>query len=1425
MRCFLLVLFVIMLAPFMYGVTYTINPTGGNYPSFTAAFSYLNGLTVLPAGGIEFLVPANLTFTELPDPLTILATETSPVVFHKSGTGANPVIFNDTCPNTRGIIMMVNCAWITFDGIDLADPIITDANQYAFGYVVETGTHITIKNNHVRDFANMGIYIRLASTYATVYNNMVTHSPGFTSNATSIYGIDLQYNALADQFTIERNIVSGLKGGIATSTLYGIRLGQVNGKIINNFVSLTSNNNDTIYGIRADNRAGKTIDVDFNTVLISGTATDDGYALATFGGESSSTFHIRNNIFLNNRTGFNQYCVYLALITPVYVVDYNVYYSGDEVNTFLGRWFQTEITGFSDWQTTSNFDIHSKLKNLTFVDPTLGDLHLSGNAIGDYDLSGTPIATIQNDIDNDTRFAAHPYRGADENTTVPLNVEVSIQPSTLNFGIVPIGTSSILSITISNSGALPITVDTLTTLLPYQIRFTNGVWGQALTGFNLAVTTIATVEVKYSPTVFGDNPGVLYIETNVPGSEIVGFPLNGQGGDAEINVTPSSLAFGNNLMNQPSTPQVLNVQNNGNLPLQVSSIICPAGFELRYPPTANWSNTISGFALLPNLSADIEVRFYPTQLNAYSGNIIITSNDVDEPTVSVAVSGTGVAVSPPRNLVAIPGNQTVTLSWDAPLRFSRDGRPFSSYRIYRNASILTETTNNSYIDNSVVNLNQYTYYLTALYTNPTDESAPSNSVTTMPFNSIPVIAATPDSLTFGRVPRNAISDSLTFVIENNGWVDLQITSISTPSCYTISLDGMIWDSVLTNLTIIPGADTLIYIRFNPIEITDYNSNLTINSNDITYPAYLVHLFGTATGIVLSMPQIFFAGVWYSEAAWGDYDNDNDLDLLLTGYDYALSQNRIYTNELNDTFTESLVDTTGVGNSMANWVDFDRDGDLDFFVSGQHLSAENFFAGLYRNDNGVFSLVQTGITPLRGGSSEWGDFDNDGDPDLLITGTDVDGISHADLYRNDGNGVFTLLNSGLPPVDISDAKFCDYDNDGDLDIAITGSHDSGDYITKIFRNDGVLPLTEAYNAPVGLRYADLVWGDYDNDGDEDLLVTGSFVNEENSITRIYRNDGNSLFTVINPGIPGIRQGDIIWTDLDNDGWLDIFMNGVFNTGQWIGWGYLDLGGEYVYADSIDSFKYPNIVPGDYDNDNDMDFFMSGRYASLDYRSNIYRNDYPIPQIPPTPPLNLFVAIDSSLVTFTWSPGSDAETPTPGLTYNLYVGHSNNTDEHYTAMANIATGYRRIPAAGNMWQKTSFSMRLPNGVYYWGVQTIDNSLKGSPFAQGIQFEIQGVSNNDTIIPTLVTKLEAIYPNPFNPETTISYNLRSKEHVQIEIYNLRGQLVKTLEENTKSAGKYITKWDGTDNNGSSVGSGIYFCHFTAGKVKSVKKLSLIK
>ncbi|MBP7310207.1 MAG: T9SS type A sorting domain-containing protein [Candidatus Cloacimonetes bacterium] len=103
--------------------------------------------------------------------------------------------------------------------------------------------------------------------------------------------------------------------------------------------------------------------------------------------------------------------------------------------------------------------------------------------------------------------------------------------------------------------------------------------------------------------------------------------------------------------------------------------------------------------------------------------------------------------------------------------------------------------------------------------------------------------------------------------------------------------------------------------------------------------------------------------------------------------------------------------------------------------------------------------------------------------------------------------------------------------------------------------------------------------------------------------------------------------------------------------------------------------------------------------------------------------------------------------------------------------------------------------------------------------------GSDGEDQLAPVAFTELKGNYPNPFNPETTISYSVKENLPVNIEIYNLKGQKVKSLVKETKAAGNYKVAWNGTDDNNRPVSSGVYFFKMNAGKYSSTKKMIMMK
>ncbi|MBD2149020.1 S8 family serine peptidase [Pseudanabaena sp. FACHB-1277] len=471
------------------------------------------------------------------------------------------------------------------------------------------------------------------------------------------------------------------------------------------------------------------------------------------------------------------------------------------------------------------------------------------------------------------------------------------------------------------------------------------------------------------------------------------------------------------------------------------------------------------------------------------------------------------------------------------------------------------------------------------------------------------------------------------------------------------------------------------------------------------------------------------GVYGKNVNWGDYDSDGDLDILLTGGIGSINNNisKVYRND-GGSFIDINAPLLGVEGDSA-WGDYDNDGDLDILLTGSG------FSKIYRNDGGTFTDINASLIGVSVSSVDWGDYDNDGDLDILLIGNSPHTIPFqsyyvSKVYRNDNNN-FIDINASIIGAAFGSASWGDYDKDGDLDILVTGYTNSNVFTSKVYRNDNGNFTDIA--APLTSIYGESAWGDYDNDGDLDILLSGRTTNDIslNRKTLIYRNNGGA-FTDIGIVLDS-RDGIGGWGDYDNDGDLDILFTGSYSSG----------GNPFLYRNDNGNFTYLFVstyvagdqvtgssgVWGDYDNDGDLDILATGNisptYSALATR--IYRNNATNSNTSPSAPTSLSASTNASSVTLSWNKATDSRTPQNGLTYNLRVGTTSGGSNIISPMSN-SNGYRKVAEAGNANQATNWTLKnLAPGTYYWSVQAIDTAFAGSTFATEGSF---------TILPSIVT-----------------------------------------------------------------------------------------
>jgi hypothetical protein len=234
--------------------------------------------------------------------------------------------------------------------------------------------------------------------------------------------------------------------------------------------------------------------------------------------------------------------------------------------------------------------------------------------------------------------------------------------------------------------------------------------------------------------------------------------------------------------------------------------------------------------------------------------------------------------------------------------------------------------------------------------------------------------------------------------------------------------------------------------------------------------------------------------------WGDYDDDGDLDILLTGHTGTAGVTEVWRND-GGTFVQASIPLTGVSNSSVAWGDYDDDGDLDILLAGYTNSATRV-TEVWRNDGSdTFTLASSAPTGVSNSSVAWGDYDDDGDPDILLAGN-TGGTRVTEVWRNDGVYTFTLASSAPTGVSDGSVAWGDHDDDGDLDILLAG-YTGSTRVTEVWRNDGSNAFALASSDPTGASNSSVAWGDYDDDGDIDILLAGSTGSAR--VTEIWRNE--------------------------------------------------------------------------------------------------------------------------------------------------------------------------------------------------------------------------------------------------------------------------------------------------------------------------------
>jgi hypothetical protein len=575
--------------------------------------------------------------------------------------------------------------------------------------------------------------------------------------------------------------------------------------------------------------------------------------------------------------------------------------------------------------------------------------------------------------------------------------------------------------------------------------------------------------------------------------------------------------------------------------------------------------------------------------------------------------------------------------------------------------------------------------------------------------------------------------------------------------------------------------------------------------------------------------------------WGDYNNDGNPDLYIS---HLGSQGTLIQNNGDDTFTDIPLMTDNMNSFGSAWSDYDLDGDLDLYVT---VSGDN--NRLYQNNgDGTFTAITTGAPVTDGGSSRnaaWCDIDLDGDPDLYVTNTS-DEANY--FYLNNGDGTFVKVTTGELVTDTGEswsASWGDYNNDGDPDLFVGNNGQPN----CLYRNNGDKTFTKVLS---GLVVTDndhsrsSAWGDFDNDGDLDL-----FVSNRNDDSKLYMNKGMGNFDRYILASGNFRGTAL--ADMDLDGDLDLFIcqdggpNRLFentiNEGNH--WLEVECRGTETNRSAIGAkVSVQAVVKGQliwqtqeisaqtgFGGQSEMiAHFGLGEAGTVgqlriqwpggslwdttdvvaDQRLVIVEKTSQEPPVnhPPVA-LNdtLVIQQDSILIVYPLENDSDPENDPLTIQEVGGAGTSGSM-----AVDPGDTTLTFTPAAGFAGEAV-FEYVISDGK--GGLDTAEVHIT---VEEGMLVREAGS------VPCSFALFQN-QPNPFNPVTRIRVDLPKSCEVSLAVYDVLGREIIRLMTGEQVAGRYRIHWNGRDRYGKQVTSGVYFYRIEAGEFKQVRKMLLVR
>ncbi len=357
----------------------------------------------------------------------------------------------------------------------------------------------------------------------------------------------------------------------------------------------------------------------------------------------------------------------------------------------------------------------------------------------------------------------------------------------------------------------------------------------------------------------------------------------------------------------------------------------------------------------------------------------------------------------------------------------------------------------------------------------------------------------------------------------------------------------------------------------------------------------------------------FDPVMLSQLAAADFDNDNDMDVIISGLSISSQRlTKLYVNNGSGNFSEDISNSImGYQNVSLAVADIDGTNSSDIIITGVDELGDTLTRRYINDGVGNFTEMSCSINGVVFGDLEIGNIDNDGFPDIVVSGVSTNGNSTSLLYFNNGDGSFSYGPPySLSQLSNSQVKLLDVDLDGDLDLFLNGKKNFDNYTAELHVNSGKGKFYEATtNSFYGIRWADLASGDIDGDGNLDFLMTGQDKQSRMYMAFYHNNNLWDFSLVMDTVFDNLWPTDTELADLDGDSDLDLIVVGKDFDFNYVAKLFTNDGTGVFSEDTNSTFNgvVGNILVGDLNSNLQNDILICGSTVSTSTFTDLYINN--------------------------------------------------------------------------------------------------------------------------------------------------------------------------------------------------------------------------